>query len=506
MPFEVGEIYVPANAEEIRDDFLTDIRLEAIKQGVPNPPVLPGSDWYILGTALSNIGLIQYSNLRISDDNMNVLTATGEDLDNIREAYGLPVVPASPATGAIVVTTQIPLPLTIPDGTEFVLPNGLRGKVSPTALNVFNGDEVVVVTIDTGEDANLGAGEIVQFVSPPVGVQTEAIVSVSAPLAGGVSVETDARKRARILNRLQTVPAGGNWGDLVETSLNAIASLQYAFVYPALGGPASAKVVLCKNQNTDTGDYSRQVTAAATNIVRAAIFSKMPSPMEIVVQSVEDESFDATISVDLPSSATSGGNGQGWIDQAPWPPLVPADAGRSTIFAASGTSLSVNANAFAVPIPGQTHILWWSSVDQRFYKRLVVAVSAPALPPLYNLTIDAPLVDSNNNGALVGEYICPATSNYESYGNTWRTVTNGLGPGENTADSNRLPRSARHPFEEDGWYFGLTIQQLRALVTAHPEIADAAWAYRSLTEPTVPVLVASAPRILKPNNFGIYEI
>jgi len=501
MPFEVGEIYVPANAEEIRDDFLTDIRLEAIKQGVPNPPVLPGSDWHILGTALSNIGLIQYSNLRISDDNMNVLTATGEDLDNIREAYGLPVVPSSPATGAIVVTTQIPLPLTIPDGTEFVLPNGLRGKVSPTAINVFTGAEIAVVTIDTGEDSNLGAGEIVQFVSPPVGVQTEATVSVNAPLAGGVSVETDERKRARILNRLQTVPAGGNWGDLIETSLNAIASLQYAFVYPALGGPASAKVVLCKNQNTETGDYSRQVTAAATNIIRAAIFSKMPSPMEIVVQSVEDEPFDATIDVDLPSAATSGGNGQGWVDQAPWPPLVPADAGRSTIFAALGTNLFVNANTATAPIAGQTNILWWSSVDQRFYKRLVVGVTGGG--PIWNITIDAPLVDSNNNDAIAGEYICPATSNYEAYGNTWRTVTNGLGPGENTSDPNRLPRSARHPFEEDGWHSSLTIQQLKSMVTAHPEIADASWAFRSLTAPSLPLLVASAPRILTPNNFGM---
>ena len=55
MAIEVGKIYVPANAEEIRDDFLTDIRLEAIKQGVPNPPVLPGSDWHVLATAMANI-------------------------------------------------------------------------------------------------------------------------------------------------------------------------------------------------------------------------------------------------------------------------------------------------------------------------------------------------------------------------------------------------------------------------------------------------------------------
>lgn len=506
MALEIGEIYVPASAEEIRDDFLTDIRLEAIKQGVANPPVLPGSDWHVLGTALANIALIQYSNLRISSDNSNVLTATGQDLDSIREAYGLPQVPASPATGKLIVSVVGALPITIAGGTEFVLPNGLRGQVDGIHINVFNGDEVSVVTIDTGNDANLEANTIVSFVAPPINLETEARVSVNDPLTGGSDEETDERKRARILNRLQTVPAGGNWGDLIETSLNALATLQYAFVYPALGGPGSCKVVLCKSQDPDNDDFSRRMTSAAVNIIRSAIFNKMPSPMEIVVQSVAEESFDASLTVEVPNAATSGGNGQGWIDQAPWPPLVVADGGRCVVgpVLLPGSQVYVTANTAVSPIAGQTHIAWWSSVDQRFYTRLVTAVSGAS--PAWTLTLDAPLVDSKNNSPLAGEFISPAAVNMENYGNTWRSITNRLGPGENTSDANRIPRSKRHPFEDDGdWYSSLTIQQLKSMAINHPEIIDVSWSYRSTISPTVPALVSTAPNVLLPRHFGIYK-
>ena len=507
MTIEVGKIYVPANAEEIRDDFLTDIRLEAIKQGVSNPPVLPGSDWHVLGTALANLALIQYSNIRISEDDANLLTATGQPLDNIREAYGLPEVPASPATGAIVVSVVGTLPVTIPDGTEFVLPNGLRGKVDGTFINVFDGGEVNVVTIDTGDDTNLGAGDIVQFVSPPVNVQTEAEVSVNSPLSGGTDEESDERKRARILNRLQNVPAGGNWGDLVETSLNALASLQYAFVYPAIGGPASVKVVLTKNTNPDKLDFSRQLNASAVNIVRSAIYEKMPSPMEVVVQSVTDEGVDASVLLEVPNAATAGGNGQGWRNATPWPNLVPADGGFVPISNPGGGGFDVEliANTTVLPIPGQTYIAWWSSVDQKFYVRLVTGVVL-AGPPVWRLNLDAPLVDSQNNLAQFGDYISPAAVNSEAYGKTWRTIANDLGPGENTTDPNRLPRSLRHPLEQVSFSSNLTIKQLQALTLAHQEISDANWSFRSLSSPTIPFNVSDTPNILVPRHFGIYRL
>ena len=88
MANEPGSLYFPANADEIRDDFLTDVRLEAIAAGVTDPAVHPFTDWHILGTACANISLIQYANINTAQARTSVLNATGSDLEEIREAYG----------------------------------------------------------------------------------------------------------------------------------------------------------------------------------------------------------------------------------------------------------------------------------------------------------------------------------------------------------------------------------------------------------------------------------
>jgi len=502
MPLLPGEIFIPRNAAEIRDDILTDIRLEAIAQGVPNPPVEPGSDWHVFATAMANVALIQYANIRISEDNGDVLSATGPELDAIRDAYGLAVVPATPATGRVVVAVLGPV--TLVDGLQFVLPNGLLGKVSGTQLAVTSGTEISVVTIGKGADANLAADEVVRWVSPPVSLESEAKVSFNEPLTGGADEESDARKRDRILNRLRNVPAGGNWGFMIETALNSLATLQYAFIYPALGGPASVKVAVVKDVDPDNLDFSRQLGSGATAIVRGGIHDEMPSPMEIVVQSVADESADVGIQLQLPDAAAAGGNGLGWKDAAPWPPLVGGDAGRVSIAINTAAIFRVTAVTATSPVAGQTHIVIWSDVDQKFNERLITAVAGGS--GAWDLTLDAPAVDSQNSFIAVGAYIGPSAVNSENYGDTWGTVARGLGPGENTADVNRVPRSLRHPFVEDEWNSSLTIKQLKTLIDAHEEIIDAEWSFRSLTTPTVPASVSSAPNILRPRHFGIYSL
>jgi hypothetical protein len=94
--------------------------------------------------------------------------------------------------------------------------------------------------------------------------------------------------------------------------------------------------------------------------------------------------------------------------------------------------------------------------------------------------------------------------NADGYGQTWLASFERLGPGENTADANRLPRAYRHPTPQTGWPLGLTIAQLTDLRNAHPEISDAAWSYRSPTTPVVVASVATAPNILAPQHFGVY--
>ena len=498
-----GRIVVPSSAAQIRDDFLADVRLAAIAAGVTNPPVQPLTDWYVLGTGLANMNLVLYANISIAADQQSDLTATGEQLDKIRASLGLPVVESAPSSGNLTLTTT-GAAVNIPDGTQFVLPNGLRGKsdgakLMPATVN----PELRVVTIDKGSKTRFPAGSKVKLVSPPPGVYVDAKVSAYVPLSGGVDDENDARKRDRILNHRQNPPAGGNWGQLREEALNALATLQTAFVFPALGGPASVKVVLVKGFDRAALDWSRTLTLTSTQLVRQAIQSFDPSQDEVVVQSVASQPVDAAVLVKIPDASVSGGDGSGWTDATPWPSITGFVYARISVVTDS-SHITSDAGTAVSPIAGQTHIAWWSSVDQKFSTRLITAVAGGA--GAWVLTLDSPITDSLGNNPIVGEYLSPAATNLTNYGEAWLNALEAMGPGENTAAAYLLPRALRHPYQSASWPSALNITQLMALRTAGPEITDAAWSYRSVSAPTVPATIDLAPNVLTPRHFGVYQL
>lgn len=500
----LGQPYAPQSADELRDNWLRDVRLECLARGLGEPPVQPGTDLYIRATALANAHLIHYANISLAAEDQNPLTATGGALDDIRLGLGLPEVPASPSAGKIIIAIDGGGSVVMPDATAFVLPNGLRGK-TVGAIVVSDGTEVSAVTVDKGDATNLDAGELVRFVSPPLSVQSEAEVSVNAPLTGGADAETDERKRARILNRLANPPLGGNWSQKIEHALNAHPGVQYAFVYPALGGPASEKVVIARAFDPDRSIYTREMTTDAIATVRAAIQAQNPIGVSTVVQSVADLPTDVSIVVTLPDSSSASGGGTGWVDPVPWPLL---DDGVSTFAAvgayAGGVSLPVITLSTVAPTAGM-HIAWWSVNDLQFHKRTILSVSGAA--PNWSLTIDAPMIDSTNVAATAGEYISPEAYNMDAYGRAFIAAMQKLGPGENTTDAARVPRALRQPRpgESAGWGMALNARVLEALASGFDEMSDIEWKYRQATSPGVPGSVVTAPNVITPKNFGIYK-
>jgi hypothetical protein len=81
-----------------------------------------------------------------------------------------------------------------------------------------------------------------------------------------------------------------------------------------------------------------------------------------------------------------------------------------------------------------------------------------------------------------------------------------LGPGEVTADPNRLPRAKRHPYTTDEDPAGLTNAVLMQMVRKHAEIIDLEFGHAPTTTPTVPASVDDPPNILVPRHFAIYAI
>lgn len=510
----MADLYQPV-AGELRDRLLRDLRLAAIDNGVDEPPTQPGSDWHLLATALDTVLLSSFTNVNSAEQAHDVFSAIGPDLDAIREAEGLPEIPPSGSRGKIRITVLGAT--TIANGHEGTLPNGLRWRTVGTVVNPADQAEIDIEAIDVGEATNLKAGETVRFSPAPTNVAEEAVVSAAEPLTGGDDGESDARKRDRILNVRRNRPAGGNWGQLRQWALDSNGGVQDAYVYPALGGPGSCKVVAVREYDLSIGDYSRELTAAQTQAVRSYIQAKMGIPQEIVIQTAADEDLDVTILVTLPASSLSGGNGQGWTDPSPWPPLLGADNDKVTISSVGSANdvITVTAATTTEPVAGQTHVAWWSPVDRKFRSRLVTAQSGGT--GAWVLTLESPLIGDTGAGPQVGDYVCPEAFNLEAYGDTWVQLLQRFGPGENTTDAGRLPRAKRHPFVTDEDPTDITNTTLSQWSNGYPESGDSPahpgfpeitgfeLGHASATTPTVPTAVDVPPNVFVPRHFAVYQ-
>jgi uncharacterized phage protein gp47/JayE len=496
----MAELFVP-DIETMRDDFLADLELGAIDAGIDNPPIEPGSDWYALATAEANLHAITCQNVRLADADTTPLTATDQRLEDWRVAIGTADVTPRGAAGRIVIETTGSA--SVVDGQYLTHANGNRYRVSGTWLNVQNNDEIDVVAEDTGEETDLDPGEVLRFVNTPRNVRKEATVSSTEPLTGGASVETDEQKRERVLNDLRTQPGGGNWGQLRQMALDASPAVQDGYVYPALGGPSSAKVVITKRFNPDALDFSRTPADSLLDLVRNKIHSEAPDMMAVVVQGSADQSISMSLQIEIPDSSLAGGDGTGWLDASPWPQLN-GDTKVVVTTVTDSKTITVGALTTTAPVAGQTRIAWWCPTEQRFIVRRVITQSGSA--GAWVLGLDQPLVSSDGQIVDTGEYISPVAANTEAYGKTWRDIMEGLGVGENTDDAYRLPRAGRHPLFDSQPIPALNSSQTRQLQNAHPEIQDVSYSYRQKTSPDVPNTVTEAPNVLVLDNFGIYKM
>lgn len=497
----MADLYVP-DIETLRDQFLSDFELSSADYGVENPPIEPGTDWYALAVAEANLHGISCQNVALAQKDTTPIEAEGPKLDEWRQTFGLPVVPAGRSRGRIIVETtgvasiQADVQLTHATGTRYATLN--------TKVNIQNNEEVDIICLDPGEAGNLEPGEKLQFVSPPNNVKTVAYVSEEEPLTGGTDDEDDDHKRDRVLNRTENAPGGGNWGQLVQIALDSSPAVQGAYAYSALGGPASTKVVITRRFDEKRRIFSRAPSDTLVTLVRNAIQTNAADSLAVVVQAAADANLDVSMQMSIPDSILAGGNGRGWLDATPWPSLTPGETRVTVTTVTDGRTIIVNALTTTTPIAGQTRISWFSPVDKTFQTRLVTTQSGGT--GAWTLTLDKPLTNTDGSLVAVGDYISPAAANMVAYAKTWRTIMQALGPGENTADSARLPRAARHPTTDTKDSPEVTAVLLKQFGNAHVEVLDIAYAYRSATTPAVPLSISVAPNIFIPRHLGIYPI
>ncbi|HEY3494752.1 MAG TPA: baseplate J/gp47 family protein [Polyangiaceae bacterium] len=496
----MAEVAGARSMAEIRDDILTDIVLESAKAGL-EPNVGPGSDEYILATGVAGACMMLHARIDGTKSACTPITAVGEDLVRHKEALKVPDAPPSRAAGKIRLT--ITGTATIPDGQPGTLPNGWRGAVVGTWVSVVNGDEVDFRVDQAGSQGNARAGTVVTLLGAPTNVSQEASVSAFEPITGGFDEETEGRLRERVLNA-EANTGGGSWVQLRQIALDTSPAAQQVFVFPTMGGPGQQKVVVLKRFDRDALSFSRAFPSSTLDVIRAAIHADVSTGVTTKVQASADSATDVTLTVALPESSLAGGSGEGWLDVAPWPLLTGAETRCPVVSVGPTGIVTLDADTAVSPIPGQTRVAWWSPRDMRFHVRTVITVGGATTA--WALTPDTPWIDETGQGPVAGHYMCPAAANMDAYSETWVSLFESLGCGENTADSQLTfnGRGLRHPFISDTQKPSLTSTFLKELQGAHAEIEDVAFKYRSQTTPAVPGAIADPPNVLVPRHFAIY--
>lgn len=144
-------------------------------------------------------------------------------------------------------------------GLQFVVGNQRYQTVSPVTIGEDGTATVPSSALAAGTAGNLAAGTAGQLAAAPPGISTNVTV---VSMVGGTDAETDEQLLARLLDRLQHPPAGGNMADY-RTWVKEIAGITDAYVFPHRGGIGTVDVAVISG-NGPANDA--EIAAAQLNV------------------------------------------------------------------------------------------------------------------------------------------------------------------------------------------------------------------------------------------------
>lgn len=485
---------------EIRSDILRTIRLGLIARGVANPNVTPNSDFYIIAEGLANELAVVGANCVISADQVLPDTAIGADLERIAAVFGLSKQAAAGSVGYVVLDSTAAT--TVIAGTQLIDGSGLRYEV--TIGGIYNdGDQIPVAAVDTGSATNIEAGETLRFTgTPPAYASDQALVDVGG-LTNGIDAENDEDLRARLVAYLRNPPRSGNWQHVAELAEASTASVQKAFVYPAIQGPATFHVAAAAAP-TATNRSRELAGATLTGVVVPAVQGGVPEHAYSVITTVDDVDCDVSYGLALPDAS-----GGGWLDASPWPSVDGASTFRVTVTAVT-SSTQFTVDATTAPTINVSRVCWLSPTTWKLYQATVTAVSGTS--GAYVVT-----VDSAFTGIATGCYVWPAARGSQTYVDAALAAFAQLGPGEKTSNASALIRGYRRPTPGSSWSSKVAAQMLGALGDAGDEVAAATFYHRTdgtttitgasgALTPQLPATIDDAPLIFVPRHLAFYPI
>lgn len=502
---------------EIRDDILRTIKNGLIAKGIANPNIGPGSDYFLLATAIGNEVAVVQANSTILADQLMPDTAAGSFLDRWLTTFGLSRRPAIGSAGVVTIAVSVTSTL-IAVGEQLTDSVGLRYQVT-VGGSYGNGAAVPVASIDVGKATNHANGDTLTWVSAPAFSASTVSVGTTGGtdgLTGGADSEVgvDEPPRQRLFSLLQNPPKGGNSADIIEFCTQSTPIVQGAWCYPALMGPGTVFAAVAAQPQTTppltSTSKSRQLSSTLMiGTVQPFVQGQLPEHVYSIIASVVDQPVDVVVQLSLPSSPTASppGVGGGWVDGTPWPSSV---GGTSPVVVAASpapTSTAFTVNATSAPTAGVSHIAWLSPQNWTLYTAIVTSVTGTS--GAYAITVDTPMP-----GIAAGNFIWPQAVQQQNYVNALLQAFSTMGPGEWTTSPPVLARAFRHPAPTQAWPYSLSAVQLKQIINSGPEVLDANYIYRSTIVPTVPstptvsgnTLTSPAVNILIPRNLAFMAI
>lgn len=218
-------------------------------------------------------------------------TTHGKYLDYRGQEHGVTRLPATKATGQVIVTGQDGAE--VPEGSLFSTQSGIQFETTTAAIITSGTVTVNVIAVQAGKAGNVPAGAINTI---PVSLQGVTSVTNSNPTAGGTDAESDADLLDRILDKVRLPATSGNVYHYKQWA-KEVAGVSDAQVVPLWNGPGTVKVVLL--------DSNKQAPSQAiVDNVANYIETVRPIGASVIVQAVEEVPINISVTLQIASYAT----------------------------------------------------------------------------------------------------------------------------------------------------------------------------------------------------------
>lgn len=258
-----------------------------IKSGLGLVTLLRRSFLKVFARALAGLAHLLYGFIQFIEKQAFIDTAEEEYLIRWAGIWGIEQKPATFTEFTCSVTGTAGV--IVPAGRVYRRSDGKEYEVQAEVTLTGSGDQISLIAREAGTASEVQPGDGISILSPIAGLDSEATV---------VSVEVEAEDieeiealRARLLDRIQNPPSGGNANDYIQWALS-IAGITRAWIAPLALGPGTVTVYVV----TDNED---PITASPAKIQEVADYIETVRPVTANVTVTTPVLFPIDLSISI---------------------------------------------------------------------------------------------------------------------------------------------------------------------------------------------------------------